>query len=169
MKHRLHVQDSQDAARQAPMAVSLQYMDLWVDRESGIKKTSYFDADPEFANVLEISSWNQIKNEPYHWDQQNSAIDGCTDLVNPTLARPLCSLEDPACPTLLLLDRLRQLKWIPCTCEVEHTSVNDKHFDCRSPNSKTKYYQVLLSLEERLVVNPCIISSQPQSYFSLVL
>jgi hypothetical protein len=65
MKHRLHVQDSQDAARQAPMAVSLQYMDLWVDRESEIK-TCYFDADPEFANVLEISSWNQIKNELYH-------------------------------------------------------------------------------------------------------
>ena len=53
---------------------------------------------------------------------------------------------------------------------IEHQDLN-REFDCRQPQtlSKKRYLQALLTLEQRLVANPRILSAQPISYYKLIL
>jgi hypothetical protein len=168
-KHRPHVQDEQTIAMQAPMAVSLQHLEVWKPAEwPTMQKTMYFDSDPEYSNVLEISDWDRMRSELYRWDETVSETPGCVGISDPQLAVPMCSLEDPGCPVICLLDRLRELEWKPLRERIEHTNTN-KVFDCRNAQRGARYFQVMLSLDARLTANPSILSAQPLSYYALVL
>ena len=113
--------DDEDRARAAPLSVGVRHLDTW-STTSDVHRSCYFSADPTFMNVFDLGNWNRLFKELTHWETQLSDAVGCVDLVNPTLASSHLALEDPECPVLMLLERLRELKWIPfkSRCAIRH-------------------------------------------------
>ena len=162
------VVDLHDEALAAPLAVNLQYMDVW-QKDSEQALTVYFDSEPVVYNILDVADWATLRNQLFSWDAGLSAIAGCVDIKSPRLAGPQCSVMDRECPVLMVVEQLKLQKWVPCASKFVHTTL-EKHFDSRNPSPVRKYYyQVLLSLEDRLKVNPKVDSEQPGSYYQLVL
>ena len=110
----------------------------------------------------QVAPFATVRNELHQWKVEQSDWQGCHDLRYPTRAVPVFSLED-GCPVMMLLDKLRELEWRPMNCIVKHEAVDDKRFDCRNSHNKHLYFRTLLSLPERLLVNPCIHSAQAMS------
>ena len=129
--------------------------------------TTYFDSDVEHLNVFDLAPHKVIKNEMMRYTEAPSDVYGCIDLTNPVRAHPQLSLLDRRCPTLTVMDALRSAGWRPVSGTIVH-STSEKRFDSRDLQSKKRYLQCLLQIEDILKVN-VITSGQPQSYYELAL
>jgi hypothetical protein len=156
--------DEDEARMHAPLAVSVQHLDVWLTR-SPTRVTAYFETDPEYVNALDLSSWDKLRTQLRTWDETLSDTKGCIDLSNPQNATPTLAITDEQYPTVMLLEQLRD--WAPYRTTINHD--DDKQwFDSRRRNAK-RYFQCLLTLPLRRAANPVIVSDQPISYFNLVL
>jgi hypothetical protein len=158
------VEDSVDLALGSSFAVNVQYMDVWSSR-SPTEVTTYFDSDPMYMNVGDLAPWGALQDMT-EWQYNVSDTYGCIDLTSPVRAAPRMALNDASCPLLTIYNQLRADMWVPVALKLEHTDTTLR-FDSRNKKAK-RYFQVLLSLGDRLRVNHSVFSGQPISYYDLV-
>jgi hypothetical protein len=156
----------QDNAREAPLALSLQYLQVW--KREGNMVTGFFDSDPVFVDSKDVGPFQSVRGRLQEWTASVSDLVGMFDLSEPRSAAPTLALTDGKVPVCMVVEHLRAEGWIPMNGLVIHTDMT-KTMDGRKPESKKLYFQTLLKLEDYLHHNPSIHSDQPISYFKCVM
>jgi hypothetical protein len=158
--------DEQDVAREAELAVNLQYLQTW-SRRSPELVTAFFDSDPVFTSALNIAPYHLMRTRLLQWSGTVSDTRGCHDLSAPRSTVPTLALTDDGVPTCMVIEHLRELGFVPMNGRVIHKDMK-LEMDGRKPESRLVYFQTLVRLRELLEHNQTIHSDQPTSYYQCV-
>jgi hypothetical protein len=80
-----------------------------------------------------------------HWSVELSDVEGCHALRNPVPLSPTVSLGSPSCPTISILEALRQQGFVGVESRVDHVPEGARDFDSRSPFKHKSYLQCVLA------------------------
>ena len=108
----------EDIAMRSPLALGVNFLNGW-RRSSDLSFTWFYDSGPTVISLLDIASWATLKTGLPVCESRVFDTLACMDFSNTRQARPIIALTDYNCPTLMLLERVQELYFIPARCQVD--------------------------------------------------
>jgi hypothetical protein len=130
--------------------------------------TVYSVGEPSDSLVYNMaSSWGAFRSSLRRWAPRASDVEGCIDLVEPSVPSSGIDVLDTAAPTLLKLERLREAGWETRESLVVHTR-DTRLIDVRSFRPGSRYLDVLLKWGDLPAVTN-MRSDEPAAYYECLL
>ena len=128
------------------------------------------EEDSTILDIVRIIPTVSALQTFFAWEVSESDVEGCLLLCNPTIVNTVCKLRDPTCPTLCLLNALRDQGFEGIAEKVDHVSGGPEYFDSRTPITHKRYFQCVLAQKEIFAAGGCDFSSQmTQVFYDLLL
>ena len=150
------------------VTATLQFFQEW-DGDA-TKVQIIHDGEPETVNLLHVVD-RRDESELLCWTcQVASAPCNILELVDSKPAQPTVALQDPSCPTLMVLRELRRIGFAARKRGITHTPEDPwpSVYDCQRPMHKP-YFQCVLNWQAISVNVASMPSDQPLSYYLLLL
>ena len=144
------------------------YFELWYQHEDSDTATAFFESDPVWVALSDLTTFDFLQRELKTWSHTVSEMLGCIDLSNGVSAAPTVGFLEDSCPTTTVLEELHRVGWVPIKERIVHDRAPPSRFDGRHAQGKKYYFQVLLSLERVLALSKQIPSDDVQSYYRVL-
>jgi len=133
----------------------------------------YPDAAPYWINVNSLAQFSDWAQRLFSWTCTSTMDEepGCVVLTGQYQVKPTIPIMDAACPTLCVVQHLKDNGWTRVLHRTEHTQgmENVLIYDGRECLRMKSYYQVMAALTTCLRLTSSIPSQQPISYYRLLL